>query len=157
MFSEKSVKAIEHVNLMAYDLFDKVGDHSNSFICGYNAIRKVINAGFKKEQILLGIPTYGRTVDRSGEAWPSIREDGKELGLWNNTINFEYTDSKSGQVKTSKAYLNSFAQARDKTALSFDSNIGGVMVFRAFCDAPFTSKYSLHKAINEVAKNRLSK
>lgn len=153
MFGGHTVKSIEHVNLMAYDLFDNAGDHSNSFIGGYNAIRKVMNAGFDKEQILLGIPTYGRTVNRSEYAWPTVRDDGKENGMWNNTIQFEYTDLENGESKTSKAYLNSYAQVRDKTALSFDFGIGGIMIFRAFCDAPYTHPYCLHKAVNEVILN----
>lgn len=64
-FSAKAMNKMEHVNLMAYDLFDKAGNHSNSFTAAYHAIRNVLNAGFNKKQILLGIPTYGRTVDRS--------------------------------------------------------------------------------------------
>ena len=153
-FSDDVIRAIEHVNVMAYDMFDNVGNHSNSFLSAYATIRKVRFGGFKDKQILLGIPTYGRTIDRSEDAWPSIRKDGQELGMWGNAINYEYTDSSTNKIKSSKAYLNSFAQVRDKTAIAFDSKIGGVMIFRAFCDAPFTEKYSLHRAIDEVVKNR---
>lgn len=157
MFGSHTIKSIEHVNLMAYDLFDNIGNHSNSYLGGYNAIRKVMNSGFEKRQILLGIPTYGRTVDRSEYAWPTVRDDCKENGMWNGAIQFEYTDLKTGEVKTSKAYLNSYAEVRDKTALSLDFSIGGVMVFRAFCDAPRTHPYSLHKAVNEVILNNREK
>lgn len=153
-FSDDAIKVIEHVNVMAYDMFDKVGNHSNSFLSAYATIRKVRFGGFKDKQILLGIPTYGRTIDRSEDAWPSIREDGQALGMWGNAINYEYTDSRTNKIRKSKAYLNSFAQVRDKTVIAFDSGIGGVMIFRAFCDAPFTEKYSLHRAIDEVVKNR---
>ncbi len=157
MFGSHTVKSIEHVNLMAYDLFDNIGNHSNSYLGGYNAVRKVMNTGFEKSQILLGIPTYGRTVDRSEYAWPTVRDDCRENGMWNNAIQFEYKDLKTGKTKTSKAYLNSYAEVRDKTALSLDFGIGGVMVFRAFCDAPYTSPYCLHKAVNEVVINNQSK
>ncbi len=153
-FSDDVIKTIEHVNVMAYDMFDKMGNHSNSFLSAYGTIRKVRFGGFKDKQILLGIPTYGRTTDRSADAWPSIREDGQSLGMWNNTIHYEYTDARTNKTKISKAYLNSFAQVRDKTAIAFYSNIGGVMIFRAFCDAPFTEKYSLHRAIDEVIKSK---
>lgn len=153
-FSDGVIKTIEHVNVMAYDMFDKVGNHSNSFFSGYSTIRKVRFGGFEDKQILLGIPTYGRTTDRSEDAWPSIRDDGQTLGMWGNAIHYKYTESKTNKTKTSRAYLNSFAQVRDKTAIAFDSNIGGVMIFRTFCDAPFTEKYSLHRAIDEVVKNR---
>ncbi len=157
MFGSHTVKSIEHVNLMAYDLFDNIGNHSNSYLGGYNAVRKVMNAGFEKRQILLGIPTYGRTVDRSEYAWPTVRDDCRENGMWNNTIQFEYTDLKTGEAKASKAYLNSYAEVRDKTALTLDFGIGGVMIFRAFCDAPYTHPYCLQKAVNEVILNNREK
>lgn len=84
-----------------------------------------------------------------------MREDGKELGKWGNSISFTYEDLDNHTKKTAKAYLNSYAQARDKTATSAEMGIGGVMVFRAFCDAPFDSESSLHRAIGEVVKQEI--
>lgn len=155
-FGRDAVNAIEHINLMAYDMFDKAGNHSNSFFSGYDSIRKARLCGFSSKQILLGIPTYGRTTDRSEDAWPSFRDDGRQLGMWDNVIHYTYLDSKTNKLKTAKAYLNSYAQVRDKTEIAVMSGIGGVMIFRAFCDAPFTEKYSLHKAVDEVLKSRKS-
>lgn len=154
-FSNTAKKAIEHVNVMAYDLFDDYGDHSNSYIAGYDTIRKIRKFGFENSQILLGIPTYGRTTDKSEYAWPTIRDDGADFGLWGKVVkDYPYTDETTGEQKTCDAYLNSYAEVRDKTATAIDENIGGVMVFRAFCDSPYTNEYSLHRAINEAVEER---
>ena len=154
-FSDSAKKAIENVNLMAYDLFDERGDHSNGYNAGYEAICKIKDFGFDDSQILLGIPTYGRTTDKSEYAWPSIRDDGADFGMWGKIAkDYPYTDETTGEKKTCDAYLNSYAEVRDKTAVAIDQNIGGVMVFRAFCDAPYTNEFSLHRAINETVKER---
>ncbi len=154
-FSDSAKAAIENANVMAYDLFDERGDHSNAYNAGYEAICKVRDFDFKDEQILLGIPTYGRTTDKSEYAWPTIRDDGKDFGMWGKVVeDYPYKDEDTGEEKKCNAYLNSFAEVRDKTAVAIDENIGGVMVFRAFCDAPFTDEYSLHKAIGEAIQER---
>lgn len=150
-FSKEAMKKIDLVNLMAYDLFDGRGDHSNIYICGAEAIEKVHKAGFAYEKILLGIPTYGRTTNKSGNAWPEYRNF-PGLGKWDNKIeNFEYTED--GVQKTCDAYVDSFAESRDKTALAADMGCG-IMIFRAMCDAPYTYEYSIHKGIGEVVENR---
>ncbi|MGN1202132.1 MAG: glycoside hydrolase family 18 protein [Eubacterium sp.] len=155
MFSESAKQAIENVNVMAYDLFDVRADHSNAYNAGYEAICKVRDFGFSDEQILLGIPTYGRTTDKSEYAWPTIRDDGQDLGEWGKIVkDYPYTDAATGEQKTCDAYLNSCAEARDKTAVALDENIGGVMIFRAFCDAPYTEEFSLHRGINEAIEER---
>ncbi|MEG1845278.1 MAG: glycoside hydrolase family 18 protein [Oscillospiraceae bacterium] len=153
-FSKDAIKAIEHINVMTYDLFDERFDHCNSFIGGIDSIERLRKAGFNDEQILLGIPTYGRTTDKSGNAWPVYRNN-PQLGKWGNKIkDFPYKDE-DGNQKICDGYLDSFAEARDKTALSVDSGIGGVMIFRAMCDAPYTYEYSIHRAIKEVVDTRV--
>ncbi|MEG1551456.1 MAG: hypothetical protein RR355_04225, partial [Oscillospiraceae bacterium] len=87
-------------------------------------------------------------------AWPVYRNN-PQLGKWGNKIkDFPYKDE-DGNQKICDGYLDSFAEARDKTALSVDSGIGGVMIFRAMCDAPYTYEYSIHRAIKEVVDTRV--
>lgn len=155
-FSKSARKNIEFVNIMAYDLFDNRGDHSNSYIAGFESIQKLRRFGFENEQILLGIPTYGRTTDKSNSDWPTIRSDGEDFGKWGNLIkDYPYIDSETGERKTCDAYLDSYAEVRDKTATSIDEGAAGVMVFRAFCDAPYTEPYCLQRAIGEVIGQRM--
>lgn len=150
-------ECVEIVNVMAYDLFDELNDHSNYYNAGYEAISKVRSFGFKSEQIAIGIPTYARTVDRSEYAWPTVREDGKSLGEWGKIVkDYEYTDKNTNEIKHSDGYLNSYAEVRDKTATAIDENIGGVMIFRAFCDSEYTDEYCRTRAIGEVISERSS-
>ena len=154
-FSESAKKCIENVNVMAYDLFDERGDHSNYYNAGYEAILKVRDFGFDDEQILIGIPTYARTTDKSEFAWPTVRDDGKELGKWGKIVkDYAYTDSNTGEEKLCDGYLNSYAEVRDKTVTAIDEGIGGVMIFRAFCDSPYTEEFSLHRGIKEAIDER---
>lgn len=146
--SDEAVEALEHVNVMAYDLFDERGDHANSFVAGWDAIRNVMKSGIPAEKILLGVPTYGRTTDKSGDAWPSYKD--YDLGKWGNLIkDYPYTTA-DGEKKTCDAYVNSYGQVRDKTALAMSSGIGGIMIFREGCDSDYTEQYCLHRAVEEV-------
>lgn len=158
-FSKAAIAAIEHVNVMTYDLFDNRGDHSNMITAGISAANYVISAGFSREQVLLGIPTYARTTNGSGDAWPEFVKF-PELGKWGNLIkDFPYNelqaDKETYLPATCDAYFNGYAMTRDKTLTAIDMNLGGIMIFRAKCDAPYTYEFSLHKAMEEVIKNRI--
>ncbi|MEG1646867.1 MAG: glycosyl hydrolase family 18 protein [Clostridia bacterium] len=157
-FSKDAIKAINHVNLMTYDLFDDRGDHCNMFIGGYASAYRTIKAGFKKEQIMLGIPTYGRVANKTGSAWPVYND---KLGKWGNIVrDYDYGEEqpdKTVERFTSDGFVNGFAMTRDKTLTAIDMDLGGIMIFRAKCDTPYTYEYSLHKAMKEVIDNRIGK
>lgn len=145
--SRSAVKCIEHANVMAYDMFDERGDHANINVGGIESIRKMMFFGYKKEQILMGIPTYGRTTDKSGNAWPVAAGSEEILGKFNSVVkDYAYQDENGKDVKCD-GYIQSYAEARDKTRLAQESGIGGIMIFRAKCDSPYTYEYSIHRAV----------
>ncbi|MDR0568566.1 MAG: hypothetical protein LBG87_05105 [Spirochaetaceae bacterium] len=154
----ETIEKIEHFNVMAYDLFDERGYHSTMVSGGYDALDSLLNRlKFPKEKLLLGIPTYGRATNRSENAWPQYSgtvtktDNGYtgSLGKWTNRL-MEFTYREDGVEKNCAGYLNGYALVRDKTLLSLLSGIGGVMIFRAKCDAPYDYQYSLHRGIKEV-------
>lgn len=151
--SDAAVKSLEHVNVMAYDLFDDRGDHANIQWGTVASAKNLLAAGFEKEQILLGIPTYGRTVDGTAYSWPVARGNEAVLGKFNSVVkNNEFTDD-DGNKQIYDAYVQSYAEARDKTAYAQEAGFGGVMIFRAKCDSPYTYQYSIHRAVKEAIDN----
>lgn len=159
-FSQDTVKLIDYVNLMTYDLFDNRGEHAGIYNSVAKSIKDFSKYGFTKEQIFLGLSFYGRTVDKSGDAWPDYNWDyaknNASLGIWGNKINdYEYVDSVTKEIKRSDGYVNGYAMNRDKTAYAIAANLGGVMIFRSKCDAPYTYEYSLHRAVEETVNARI--
>lgn len=152
-FSRDAVKCMEHVNVMAYDLFDSRGDHANIQWGTVDSAKNLLSAGFEKSQILLGIPTYGRTVDGSAYAWPVVKGNEEILGKFNSIVKDNTFTDDNGETHTYDAYVQSFAEARDKTAYAEETGLGGVMIFRAKCDAPYTYEYSIHRGIQEAIDN----
>ncbi|MGN0458973.1 MAG: glycoside hydrolase family 18 protein [Eubacterium sp.] len=151
--SNSAIKSIEHVNVMAYDLFDDRGDHANIQWGTIASAKNLLSAGFEKEQILIGIPTYGRTVDGSAYSWPVARGNEEALGKFNSIVkDNEFTDDE-GNKHVYDGYIQSYAEARDKTAYAEEAGLGGVMIFRAKCDSPYTYRYSIHRAVKEAIES----
>ena len=153
--SPEACRAVKYVNLMTYDLFDDRGEHASFYNTTEKSVKQFLRiSDFTKDQILLGLSFYGRTVDRSGAAWPDFRydyENGKKLGKWGNYL-YDYAYVEEGIKKNSYGYINGYAMTRDKTAYALYAGLGGVMAFRMICDAPYGYEYSLHKAIEEIKK-----
>lgn len=153
-FSKQACEAIEYVNLMTYDIFDERGEHASHYVTGKSAIDQFLSSTkFRAEQVMLGLSFYGRTVNGSGSAWPDMNWDynsnAKSLGKWGNYIkDFEYVED--GLTKYADGYINGYAMNRDKTAYAIASDLGGVMIFRMSCDAPYSYEYSLHRAVKEA-------
>ncbi len=160
-FSKEACEAIEYVNLMTYDIFDERGEHASHYVTGKSAVEQFLTStNFKPKQVMLGLSFYGRTVNGSGNAWPDMNWDynvnGKSLGKWGNYVkDFEYVED--GLTKYCDAYVNGYAMNRDKTTYAIASGLGGVMIFRMCCDAPYSYEYSLHKAIAEAMERVIIK
>lgn len=130
------------VEMMEYDLFDDSGDHS-SFDTAQKGIQKFIDAGFDSKVLDLGIPFYGRPVDK-GEFWYDYSDYSDVLGKYSNKTEIDGND----------VYFNSFQLVYDKTALAIDYNIGGVMVFRYACDDLNHKDLSLFTSISQCINDR---
>lgn len=149
-FSEEAIAVIDHFNVMAYDAFDARGDHCSSYNSGKNVLDIMLGFGIPREKIFLGIPSYGRPADRAA-SWPLYR-DYPELGKFGNCVE-DFTYSVDGAQKRSPAYFNSYALARDKTALCLQMDMGGVMVFVLNGDPGWSAPYSIDRAIYDVLQN----
>ncbi len=137
-----AVQCVDMVEMMEYDLFDDFGDHS-SFDTAQKGIQKFINAGFDSKVLDLGIPFYGRPVDKS-ENWYDYNDWSKTLGKYSN----------KAVVDGKETYFNSYQLVYDKTSLAIDCDLGGVMCFRYLCDDLNNKDNSLFTAINKSINDR---
>jgi len=153
-FGPGAIKAMHHVNLMTYDIFDSRGDHCNIYVGTVESAAGLLKKGFPKDKLYLGLPFYGRTVNKSEYAWPLYSDD-FDLGKWDNFVP-DYAYMADGTEEVADAYLNGYAMIRDKTATAIAMDLGGVMIFRAKCDMPYSYEFSLHRAIGEVIAERIS-
>ena len=132
--SSEAVKAIDKVNVMAYDLFDENGCHS-TYESAVKSIDYFCSIGFETSQLSLGIPAYGRPL--SAEAvWPYYIDYADQLADGTNLLNGNY--------------FNSQQLAQDKALFARESDLQGVFLYHLASDAE--GELSLTTACAEVLK-----
>lgn len=117
--SEEAVQAVDRVNLMAYDQFDDAGRHS-TYRGAQEAVEVLTGMGFAPEQLLLGLPLYGRPLDGSAQ-WPALADA---------ALPDDFCNEQDG------VFYSNTALALDKTALAARQGLGGVMFYHLLCDTP---------------------
>lgn len=122
------ILALDRLHLMSYD---HPGEHSTRD----QAIRDVDAVAFKgmpKEKIVLGVPFYGRNVEKFEEA-----KSARELLL----------DATRQGDRVGSFFFNSEATLREKARVVKDQKLGGVMVWELSQD---TKDGSLIRALREA-------
>ncbi len=152
--SKKAIKALDRVEIMAYDNMTEYNSHAEfSTVGGALAIKDFEKRGYDLSKCDLGLPFYGRTHGGE-EAWPSYAQIAPDLdnNTFRNVIPKSYlTGDTSGNVATS---FNGVQMIKDKTAFANDYGLGGVMVWHYTCDVPYEDDLSLFKAIQTSLNTR---
>lgn len=151
-FDPVTKRAIDAVNIMAYDTYDKQGRHSTFATGAYNATKYFNEQRFTKEQMLLGVPYYGRPVNKD-PYWPFWNEYELDDPYWTNMVP-QQTYTCGGKEQTQDIYLNCPAMIADKVAYAVNAGIGGIMIFRLECDFTMDNPNSLTLAIENTLKER---
>lgn len=133
------LRAIDEVQIMAYDLFDEKRRHA-TYEKAADAISYFTGLGFCPEQLNLGLAVYGRRMDDEKENWPSY----DAVIAWYGEQIDDFTNSFDGSYFTGKA-MN-----RDKTYLAVKCGLGGVMTWHFACDIPLSDRRSIHRSIRET-------
>jgi hypothetical protein len=141
---KKAINAVDMVEMMEYDLFDENGDHS-SFETAKCGIDKFLKKGYEKSKLDLGVPFYGRPVDKGGY-WYNYKDYSKALGRYENK---GFSDEQNID-----AYFDSYQRVYDKTALALECGLGGMMVWHYTCDDFETPELSLFGAMKNCIENR---
>lgn len=118
--SEDAIAALDRIHVMAYDQFDSEGFHS-TMQTAEDAVAFFTALGACPQQLVLGIPAYGRPLDGSAQ-WVFYKDIGPE------SISGENPDL-VGDI-----FFNSAATAAAKTRYALRQNLGGVMVYQLLCD-----------------------
>lgn len=139
--SRSAINALDNVTVMSYDIFDRYGYHA-SFSSSYDAVKEFLRAGYKKEQLHLGLAFYARPLDAGGY-WFEYSTYADQLGKYTNTLTVNY----NGQSFPS--YFNCVQIIRDKTEYAIATDLAGVMIWNLGCDLPFENELSLYKAISD--------
>lgn len=154
-FSRSAMRAIDEVHVMAYDLFDDDGCHSTFMTGAYNPMRYFNGLQYNRGLFNLGIPYYGRPVDK-GAYWPAWSQVGNEPGAyWTNEFPGSYTDEAGNPIALND-YYNSPGMVADKTAYAISLGIGGLMLFHMDCDLPMDNPNSLTLAVEKTLEQRVA-
>lgn len=138
---EAAYQYVNQVNLMAYD---EPGRHSTTF----NSINnlKVVSErqGARKDQVLLGVPFYGRGISQ-GRTWRDA--------IAYKTLREKYQVS-SNQEVIDGYYFNGVSTVIDKVTQAWEEGAGGVMIWQIGQDSQ--DEYSLLGAMNQVIQEKES-
>jgi len=130
--SEEAIKAVHSVHVMAYDQFDEQGYHS-TYESAEEAIVYFTGLGFQEEQLILGIPAYGRPLSGAAQ-WPLYCDYAPQLA--------------DGTDLLGENYFNSPQTAARKAAFAHEKGLQGVFLYHLGCDSH--DEWSLTRAIREV-------
>lgn len=139
--SEEAINAIDQVEIMSYDNFDYRG-HNSSFTSGaVQPLQYFLNLGFKKEQINLGVPFYGRPIH--GE------------GIWVDIDDPAYTPADKFENFSNGMWFSAPQLTRDRVAYAIANDLGGMMIFTAAEDLPYSHELSGIKTIHNTIQERI--
>lgn len=158
--SKQSIRNIDHVNLMCYDLFDERRDHASFSYAGSNALKYMNSKGYPKEKVWLGPPFYGRNGKDSDFDWPNYSSfynpetNTSSISKFDNCATRDKIYNNQNDTRPGLAYFDGYTEICDKTAMALALGHGGMMVFSLNCDTPYTFEYSLTRGIGKTISQR---
>ncbi len=134
--SAEAIKAVHSVHVMAYDQFDEQGYHS-TYEGAEEAIAYFTALGFEEEQLVLGIPAYGRPLDGAAQ-WPLYCDYAPQLA--------------DGTDLLGENYFNSPQTAVKKAQFAHEKGLQGVFLYHLGCDShdELSLTGAIRKALDEL-------
>lgn len=134
--SEEAIKAAHSIHVMAYDQFDEQGYHS-TYEGAEEAIAYFTTLGFEEEQLILGIPAYGRPLSGAAQ-WPLYGDYAAQLA--------------DGTDLLGENYFNSPQTAVKKAQLAHEKGLQGVFLYHLGCDSQdeLSLISAIRKALDEL-------
>lgn len=135
LLEQPAIDSIDRVHIMAYDQFDSEGLHS-TIQTAKDSIDYFLSLGFSPEQLVLGIPAYGRPLDASAQ-W-----------LLYSDIDLSAVSSEDPN-RIGDFFFNTPQLAAEKAQYAKEQELGGVMIYHLLCDK--TDEDSLIYAVSNAA------
>lgn len=136
----QSASYIDYVNLMAYDriTFDRFGRH-NTANAIYRQINRIMEYGFSKDQINLGLGFYGKTLG------------GKDSVTYKGLVRQYYdTAVNGGNTYASNYYCSGPSLVADKVVLALQQDLCGVFSWSLTTDLPLQHELSLAGSVDRT-------
>lgn len=145
--SSETIKLIDKVNVMSYDIIDSRGRHA-SYALLDRCVVYFTDLGFDESKLVMGMPFYTKTTTNDGgQAWSWV------LNRWRGAIkpwvNWAYTNKY-------QFYFNGPYMVRDKVFYTMNNGLGGVFNWCMGSDVPDSEGRSLSLTVEETIK-RFSK
>lgn len=137
--SPKAAKAVDRVEAMFYDVFDKSGNHSTTKTTK-SLVKFLTLRGIDKEKIDFGLPFYSRPTDKDAY-WYDYSSYYDKLDE-----NGYYHDEQLGKT----FWFNTPDVIAEKTEFAINRGLGGVMIWHYSCDLPSSNEKSLLHAIDQT-------
>ena len=139
--SAETVSKIDKVNIMAYDMLDSLGRHSSYALLNTSVVY-FTELGFKKSQLVMGLPYYTKTTTNAGgQGWNWV------INRWRNAVK-PWTNS--AYTNTYVFYFNGPYMIRDKVFYSMNNQLGGVFCWCMGTDIQSSDSRSLSRVASET-------
>lgn len=139
---------IDRVVLNAYDIVSDDGYHSD-FARASELIEKLHKSGCDYSKIQLGLPFYGKTVDKANTVF-GYKNEAYALGRFGNSVSgviSGYVNGEEASVSSSR-YYNGYQMIYDKMSYVLYMGLYGAAAFDFSYDLPYYDGLSLFKAMS---------
>jgi hypothetical protein len=143
-YEQETIDIIDQVQVMGYDILDQDGQHSSFYGAAVQPVQYLLDQGFHKEQLNIGVPFYGTYIEGRMEQY-----------LYKSLDSHDFNQNYYNIEDVGVVSFNSPQMLKDKTAYALHNGYGGVMVFSLYCDLEMDNDLSLSNAINNILKERM--
>ncbi len=143
LYEPETIAIIDQIQVMGYDILDQDGQHASFYGGAVQPVQYLLDQGFSKEQLNVGVPFYGTYIEGRMEQY-----------LYYNLDDIDYSKNLYNMPGRGPVYFNSPQMIKDKTAYALYNGYGGVMVFSLYCDIDMNEEYSLSKSIADTLAER---
>ena len=142
LLNRRARESLDFVNVMAYDWpKNKRHQHGEFYSCHYFSAGYFLKKGFRKSQLLLGVPFYGNTCDK-----------GRLIQRGYSSFEVRNAAQNRSVLNGRPFYFNGSHLIYSKSAYTRDLGFAGVMVWCGKDDRPRVSGLSLFDAMTRALK-----